>query len=156
MQRMLILMIGLLIAVPALAQVKAGDAKLQAELVAKEKALWDAFFKKDVKAFEDALAADGVYVDGMGVSSKADLVKMIATMNCKIKNYSFSQEKLTRIDHDAVILTFKAMQDGECDGQKIPAVSYVSSTWVMRNGKWMGFSHTEVPAMPPPPPAKKK
>ena len=57
----------------------------------------------------------------------------------------------------AVILTFKALQDGECDGQKIPAVSYVSSTWVMRNGKWMGFSHTEVPAMAmPPPPAKKK
>ena len=156
MKRILMVAMMLMIAAPAFAQDKAADAKLQADLISKEKTLWDAWFKKDAKAFEDALAADGVYVDGMGVSGKADLLKMIPTANCKIKSYSFAQEKLTRIDKDAVILTFKAMQDGECDGQKIPAVSYVSSTWVMRNGKWMGFSHAEVPAMPPPPPPKKK
>jgi hypothetical protein len=155
MKRMLILVVALLIALPAFAQDKAADAKLQADLVAKEKALWNAWFKKDVKAFDEALAADGVYIDGMGVSSKAELLKMIPTANCKIRSYSFAQEKLTRIDKDAVILTFKALQDGECDGQKIPPVSYVSSTWVLRNGKWMGFSHTEVPAMAMPASANK-
>ncbi len=155
MKRIALLMLVMALAIPAFAQ---DDAKLKAELVAKEKMLWDAWFKKDVKAFENNLAADGVYVDGMGVSTKADLLKMIPTANCKIKSYSFANEKLTRIDKDAVILTFKAMQDGECDGQKIPAVSYITSTWVMRNGKWMGFSHAEVPAMamPAPAPAKKK
>lgn len=157
MKRMLILAMALAIALPVLAQDKAADAKLQADLVAKEKTLWDAWFKRDVKAFEDALAADGVFIDGMGVSSKAEMLKMLPSSNCKIKSYSFANEKLTRIDKDAVILTFKAMQDGECDGQKIPAVSYVSSTWVMRNGKWMGFSHAEVPAMAmPAAPVKEK
>ena len=157
MKRMWMFLLAVLLAMPVFAQNDAADTKLKADLVAKEKALWDAWFKKDVKAFEEALAADGVFIDGMGVSSKADLLKMIPTANCKIKSYSFANEKLTRIDKDAVILTFQAMQDGECDGQKIPAVSYVSSTWVMRNGKWMGFSHTEVPAMamPAPPPKKK-
>ena len=153
MKRFLILMVALLMAAPLFAQ---DDAKLKTELVAKEKMLWDAYFKKDVKAFEEALAADGVFLDGSGVTTKAEVLKMFPSMNCKVKSYSFSQEKLTRIDKDAVILTFKALEDGECDGQKIPPVIYVSSTWVMRNGKWMGFSHAEIPAMPPPPAPKKK
>jgi hypothetical protein len=115
--------------------------------MAKEKTLWDAFFKKDTKPFAEMLAEDGVYADGMGLSTKADLLKMITTVNCKIKSYSYAQQKLTRLDKDAVILSFKATQDGECDGQKVPATSYVTSTWVMRNGKWVGISHAEIPAM---------
>lgn len=75
-----------------------------------------------------------------------------------MKSYSFTNERLMHIDKDAVILIFKAMQDGECDGQKVTPVSYVSSTWAWRNGKWVGVSHAEVPAMAiaaAPPPKKK-
>jgi hypothetical protein len=157
MKRLLLLVVAVMLALPVLAQDKAADAKLQADLFAKEKMLWDAFFKKDAKMFDDMLAADGVFIDGMGVSGKPELLKMVGTMNCKMKSYSFSQQKMTRLDNDAVILSFKATQDGECDGQKVPATSFVTSTWVMRNGKWMGISHAEVPAMamPAAPPKKK-
>lgn len=155
MKRILIVLLALALAVPAFAQ---DDAKLKAELIAKEKMLWDAWFKKNTKPFEEHLAADVVAVDAMGISGKAEILKIVPTNNCKMKSYSFTNERLMHIDKDAVILIFKAMQDGECDGQKVPPVSYVSSTWARRNGKWVGVSHAEVPAMamPAAPPPKKK
>jgi hypothetical protein len=147
MRKIVTVVTMLMLAITLVAQDKAADAKLQSELFAKEKALWDAFFKKDLKAFQSVLADDGIFADGMGVTTKAEMIKGISAVNCKINSYSFADQKMSRMDQDAVILTFKAAQDGVCDGQKIPATTYVTSTWVKRNGKWVGFSHTETPAM---------
>ncbi|HUS19782.1 MAG TPA: nuclear transport factor 2 family protein [Terriglobales bacterium] len=147
MKKIVILVAMLMLTLTLVAQNNAADAKLQSELFAKEKALWDAFFKKDLQPFTTLLADDGVFADSMGFTNKADMLKAITGINCKINSYSFSKQKMSRIDQDAVILTFTATQEGECDGQKVPVTSYVTSTWVKRKGKWLGFSHTETPAM---------
>lgn len=129
---------------------KMNDSKLTETLLAQEKALWEAWASKNTKAFDEWLAPNVVGIDAMGVSDKAAVLKMVGSANCKVNSFKFMDEKLTWIDKDAVVVTFKAWQDGTCDGQKLPENSYVMSTWKKAGGKWWGIAHAEVPAMPPP------
>ena len=128
----------------------ASNDKLQADLVTKEKALWDAWGKKDGKPFEESMNPDTVGVDAVnGISIGRDTaVKQITTHNCEVKSYNLSDEKVTPIDKDAVILTYKADQDVTCGGQKMPSTVYASSIWKKQSGKWWAAFHQETPATP--------
>ena len=128
----------------------ASDDKLQADLMTKEKALWDAWGKKDGKPFEESMNPDTVGVDAVnGISIGRDTaVKQVTTHNCEVKSYNLSDEKITPIDKDAVILTYKADQDVTCGGQKAPATVYATSIWKKQGGKWWAAFHQETPATP--------
>jgi hypothetical protein len=149
MKRVLLLLASIALALPLAAQ---DNAKLQADLIAKERALWDAWSKKDAKAFEETLAPDSVSVDPGGViTDKAAAIKMITTHTCDVKSYNLSQEKITNLAKDVVILTYRGDQDVTCDGQKAPATVYATSIWKKQRGKWWAAFHQETPAAPAPP-----
>jgi hypothetical protein len=61
---------------------------------------------------------------------------------CDIKSFTLSDWKLTMVDANAAMLTYKGVADGTCSGQPVPPV-WASSLWVMRQGKWIAFSHQE-------------
>ncbi len=117
-------------------------AQLTKKLSANETALWTAWKNKDVKPFQMWLTADGVSVGEHGIGTKAELVKMLPSMPCEVKSISLSDWKLSMVDADAAVLTYKGSADGTCDGQPIPTV-WSSSLWVNRKGKWVVFAHQE-------------
>jgi hypothetical protein len=123
-------------------------AQLQKKLQANETALWNGWKNKDSKPFQNWLAADGVMIGGEGVGAKADVVKMMPSMPCEVKSFTLSDWKLTMIDTNAALMTYKGVADGTCAGKPIPAV-WASSVWVSRNGKWMAFSHQETDVSTP-------
>src|SRR5919108_4454491 len=162
MKTLILLLLSLAVAIGAMAQTDtkkpdakksekkavASDDKLKDDLVAKEKTLWDAWGKKDGKTFEEAMSPDTVGVDGSGVTvGRDEAVKQVSTSNCEVKSYNLSDEKLTPIDKDAVVLTYKADQDVTCGGQKVPATIYASSVWKKQGGKWWAAFHQETPAV---------
>jgi hypothetical protein len=63
-------------------------------------------------------------------------------MPCEVKSFTLSDWKLSMVDADAALLTYKGVTDGTCAGQALPPV-WSSSLWVNRKGKWVVFSHTE-------------
>jgi len=126
---------------------KMTKAQLLKKLSANEMALWNAWKSKDVKPFQMNLAADSVGVGEEGVSSKADLVKMLPTMPCEIKAFTLSDWKLTMADPDDAIITYKGVADGTCAGQAIPTV-WAMSVWTNRKGKWWAVAHQETPVKP--------
>ena len=63
-------------------------------------------------------------------------------MPCEVKSFTLSDWKLSTVDADAALLTYKGVTDGTCAGQALPPV-WASSLWINRKGKWMVFSHTE-------------
>ena len=166
MKTITLLLLGFALAVGAVAQdetkksdekksekkAAASNDKLQADLVAKEKALWDAWGKKDGKPFEEWMSPDTVGVDATnGISFGRDTaVKQVTTHNCDVKSYNLSDEKVTPIDKDAVMLTYKADQDVTCGGQKAPATVYATSIWKKQGGKWWAAFHQETAAAGPP------
>jgi len=117
-------------------------AALLKKLSANETALWNAWKNKDPKPFQNWLSADSVMVGEQGVGTKGDIVKMMASMPCDVKSFTLSDWKLTMVDADAAMITYKGVADGTCGGQPIPA-TWASSLWVQRKGKWTAFSHQE-------------
>jgi hypothetical protein len=122
-------------------------AALLKKLSANENALWTAWKNKDAKPFQMWLSADGVMVGEQGVGTKSDVVKMMASMPCDVKSFTLSDWKLSMVNPDAAVLTYKGTADGTCGGQAIPTV-WASSLWVNRKGKWTAFSHQETPVKP--------
>ena len=117
-------------------------AQLQKKLQANEMALWNAWKNKDVKPFNNLLAADGVMVGEQGVAGKKEVTDSLASMPCEIKSFTLSDWKLTMVNADAAFITYKGVTDGSCAGKAIPTV-WASSLWVNRKGKWTAFSHQE-------------
>src|SRR3982074_2705108 len=83
-------------------------APSEADIIAKEKAAWDAIKQKDYVAFGNMLARDYVEVTDQGVMDKAAIV-------ADIKDFiptelTFSDWKMTLIDNDAAILTYSFTQ----------------------------------------------
>ncbi|HXD33586.1 MAG TPA: nuclear transport factor 2 family protein [Pyrinomonadaceae bacterium] len=119
-------------------------AQIQRTLIRSEKALWEGWKNKDVKPFKAWIAAEAIGIGEMGTQGKAALLKDIAAGGCDIKSFELSEFKLTMLDSDAVVLTYKGSADGTCAGNPIPTV-WASSTWVRRGGRWLAMTHQETP-----------
>ena|SRR5437773_9965281 len=124
------------------AKPKMTKAQLLKKLSANETALWNAWKNKDAKPFQNSLAADGVMIGAEGVGTKADVVQMMGSSPCEIKSFNLSDWKISMVNSDAAVLTYKGTADGTCAGQPIPTV-WASSLWVNRKGRWVAFSHQE-------------
>jgi hypothetical protein len=119
----------------------------EADIIAKEKASWDAFRRKDADAFKKMLATDYVEIfwDGVHDSSHA-----LAGMNdAQISDVTFADWKMTTIDKDAVLLTYTASVKGTVKGNAIPEGPYhEASAYVNRNGEWVSIYYQETLAKP--------
>lgn len=138
-------------------------------LLALDKAANEAFIKGDAKYFEGILSDKFTSFD-MGMRmSKADMVKMVGGMKCDIKTWSLDEPKMTMIDADTYVSSYKGTWDGTCAGpdgksMKMPSPIRAASLWVRNGDKWQGAFHGETliadpknPSKPlPPPPAEKK
>ncbi len=130
----------------------------EADLIAKEKSAWDAFKKKDVNAFKKVLAPEYIEIVDSGVK---DTAAVVASMNdIAIEELTFSDWKMTQIDKDAALLTYKVNIKGKFKGQDIPPGPYYeASAYVNRNGEWLAiyYQETESKKMEPmPSPSPKK
>jgi hypothetical protein len=123
-------------------------AQIQRNLIASEKKLWEAWKNHDAKPFKSTLSADSVMIDGGGVSSKTDSLKMMADAACNVKSYGLDEIKFLWLDSNAVVMTYKATQDATCGGTALPGSVWASSTYVKRGSKWYAATHQETPVRP--------
>jgi hypothetical protein len=119
--------------------------QLQKELVDLETSMWNAWKAKDASVFEKNLSADTVLVDGSGVMNKKSVTGGLTA--CNISSFSLSDWKMTKLNANAALLTYKGTQSGTCGGTPIPSSVWASSVWVKRKGVWVATFHQETPAM---------
>ena len=137
------------------AETKLTGAPSEADIIAKEKASWDAFKRKDADAFGKLVTADYVEVIDTGLSDKA---QSIAGMkNFDISDITFSDWKMTSIDKDAVLITYKVNLKGKYQGEDVPPGPYYeTSAYVNRNGDWLAIYYQETLSAKLAPPAAQK
>ncbi|MEK6282873.1 MAG: DUF4440 domain-containing protein [Acidobacteriota bacterium] len=127
----------------------------EAEVIAKEKAVWDALKKKDYDAFSNMLATDYLEVGSEGVYDKAGIVTYLKDL--EFTDATFSGWRLLPIDKNAVLLIYSLTLKGKFKGEDIPPGPYwVGSAWVNRDGKWQAIYYQETlekRSLPPPTPA---
>jgi hypothetical protein len=117
-------------------------AQIQKTLVATEKKLWEAWKNKDPKPFKAWVASDAIGISEEGIQGRAALLKDIAAGGCEVKSFSLNEFKLTMIDSDAAVLTYKASSDATCGGEATKP-AWGSTTFVRRGGKWLVITHQE-------------
>ncbi len=127
----------------------------EADVIAKEKAVWDAIKNKDWETFGNMLADTHFEVLPDAVHDKAG--SLAGVKDFEPTEVTFSDWKYLPIDKDAVVVVYRADVKGKYKGKEFPPMSARSSSaWVNRNGKWVATYHQEceVSTAPPPPPAK--
>ncbi|HYX27470.1 MAG TPA: DUF4440 domain-containing protein [Pyrinomonadaceae bacterium] len=137
-------------------ETKSAAPPSEADIIAKEKAGWDAFKRKDADAFKKLLTPD--YLEVLDDGTK-DTAAAVASMNdSEISEVNFSDWKMTTIDKDAVLLTYKVTVKAKYKGQDIPPGPYYeAAAYVSRNGEWLAIYYQETLSqapMPPPPTPK--
>lgn len=122
-------------------------ADLQADLLAVEKSLWTAWGKKDGEPFKKYLTVDAVEVVAgtTPVFGRDAIVKVITTLPCELRSFSFANGKLRRLSQDVVALSYTATQDASCEGKKLPPQIHATSIYLKQKGKWLQTSYQETP-----------
>ena len=129
----------------ALGQSNKPASNLEAQIIAIEKAGWEAWKNKDSSWTRDNVTEEFLLVNSEGVSDKMQIIKATAT-DCEVKSFSLNNFKFITLDKNSVLLTYKAMQNGICKGKTIPAEVRASVVYVKRGGKWLEALYMETPA----------
>lgn len=105
----------------------------------------EAWKNKDAKYWDNFLADNFVSLGPGGKRmGKADLVKMMADDKCEMKSYSLSDQHVTPIGTDAVVLTSKVTSDYTCGGQAGPSPAISASVYERSGNEWKGAYYNEV------------
>jgi hypothetical protein len=132
-------------------EMKSTAAPSEADIIAKEKAGWDAIKKKDWDALGKILASDFTDVEDDGVYNKTDSIASLKDYD--LSDITYSDWKMLTIDKDAVLLTYNLNPKATYKGQAVPPGPYhAAAAYVNRDGEWLGiyFQQTLAQAMPPP------
>lgn len=142
-KKIMIMMIAIAASSVALGQTTMSkDSKVEAQIIALEKAGWEAWKNKDSSWTRDNVTEEFLLVNSDGVSNKTQVVKSTAT-DCEVKSYSLDNFKFVTLDKDSALMTYTAMQDGVCGGKTIPANVRASVVYVKRGGKWLEALYME-------------
>jgi hypothetical protein len=136
-------------ATPAATATPAGVS--DADIIAREKAVWEAIKTKNYDTMEGMLTDDFIYVTEDGVHDKKasmDIVKKF-----EFTEYTLSDFKVIKIDDDAYAVTFSAVAKGTMDGKPLSGKpERDSSAWINRGGKWVAAYHQDTSVMEMPMP----
>jgi hypothetical protein len=152
--RVISAVIALALGASASAFAQAGSkAAIEKTLIANENRINEAVAKHDVKTFNELVANDAVSVDGNGLVKVADFVKSMDQV--KVGSWHIMDTQVQWVNDKTAIVTYTWMGSGSFKGEPFPPMTYSSSVWTDRNGKWVAVYHQESAPTPPPPPKKK-
>lgn len=110
---------------------------------------FEAYKNKDTKYFDTFLAPNFVSFHNGEKHDRAAVLKMIGEHKDDIKGFTFSEERITKLNPNAAVLTMKVVTDGTVDGKKAPDV-IASSLYVKEGTAWKAAWHSEVDYVTPP------
>lgn len=120
------------------------EAKLKAQIIAIEKAGWQAWKNNDAGWFRNNTTAECLWINSEGITDKAQMIKSTPT-DCKIKSVSLDDFKFVILNENTVLLSYVALQDGFCGDKKLTDKVRASVNYVKREGKWLEAFYMETP-----------
>src|SRR6478735_2057056 len=109
------------------------------EIMAKEKAAWQAFKDKNAEDFKKVVDGDmvGVYADGIANMQKWDM-----------KSFKISDYNAISDEPDVMVTSYKVTIEGTFDGKDASGTYIAGSVWKIENSKWLAIFHTNVKQQP--------
>jgi len=116
------------------------------EIMAKEKAAWQAFKDKNADDFKKVVDHDmiGVYADGI-----ANMAKELADMQkWDMKSFAISDFKVISTGPGTCVTTYTVALEGTYDGKDQAGTYNAASVWKKQNGQWQAIFHTNIKQVP--------
>ena len=136
------------------AQTAVNRTAVQAQIVANEKAVNDAFVKGDLKAFHALVVPDSYAVDPTGIMKLGpDFDKMMA--DYKETSFTIDSSQFYWLNDTTVVHMFRWSGKASFQGTPAPSPVWASTVWINKGGKWLGAFHQESVAMAMSPAAAK-
>ena len=142
---MMLLMIAIAASSPAFGQTNMSkDANLEAQLIASEKAVWNALLTGRFDGFANMLAEDFLGVSAEGVKNKTE--DIAETRQLKFKKADLSNFKVQIPNKDNAIVIYELNIEAVTpDGGNLAGTYRSTSVWVRRGGKWLILNHSDMP-----------
>jgi hypothetical protein len=138
------------------AQMTPGDkSAIEKTIIANEQKINDAIVKGDPAAFKSEVAEDALAVDDQGVTTAADMIKMLKPANAKITESKLDGFKFVWVDTNTAVVTYTWTGKGTFMGQPVHSPSYSSTVYTKRGTRWVAVFHQETYPSSAPPAAKK-
>ena len=155
-RRLLFVLIVVLVAAISVRGQSSNRANAEKQIVSLERALNDAFAKRDVGPFKANLAPDAVQIDGAGIAkvTPPELEKMMKQVS--IQSWAIDGSQFYWVDDNTVLHLYRWSGKGTAQGQPVPSPSWASTVWANKSGKWQAVFHQETNAVAPPPATGKK
>jgi len=143
MKKIIILIISLNIFTSTFCQTKnSKETKLKAQIIALERAGWEAWKNKNASWFQNNTTDECVWINSEGISDKIQMIKSTQT-DCNVKSVSIDNFKFVILSENTVLLSYVAIQDGYCGDKKLSEKIRASVNYVKRGGKWLEAFYME-------------
>ena len=144
-QAMMLLVIAIVTSSVAVGQSKMPkNQKVEAQVIAIEKAGWEAWKNKDIAWYKANTTDDFLQVFGDGARDKEAVLKATVS-ECEVKSFSLADFQFVMLDENAALLTYTATQDAVCGAKTSAPKVRASVNYVKRGGKWLEAFYTETP-----------
>ena len=124
----------------AVAQAKDDLTKFQN----RETAVWEAVKNKELESIRKVFDRNFVSVYDAGISGLTE--EMDAMSKVTLRSYRLSDFRLHRIDSQNMIVSYKAVVDGDMSGQSMSGNYNALTVWHRSGNRWSVSAHTEVKA----------
>ncbi len=118
------------------------DAKLKEHILELDIAAWNAWKNKDVETFRTGSRDSFLSIGAEGISTKTDIIEIVF-VDCNLRSFELSDVGFMKLNKKAVLLTYIATQEAECDGSALSPRVLATVTYVKEGGKWMEAIYME-------------
>jgi len=122
--------------------------ELQQQVIAAERAGFDALKRGDLAQFANLTADEAVFVDDHGPADKTEVLKHVAGFT--ITEYSMEEIRFVPISSNTGLISYKCAEKGNSHGHDFSALVYVSSVWTKRGNGWVCLFSQETAVRKPP------
>jgi hypothetical protein len=145
MKKLILLLTAIHLFSTAFCQTKISkEAKLKSQIIALEKAGWQAWKNKNVGWFRNNTTETCLWINSEGITHKTQMIKSTAT-DCDVKNVALDDFKFVQLNENTVLLSYIVMQDGYCGDKKLTEKIRASVNYVKQRGKWLEAFYMETP-----------
>jgi hypothetical protein len=130
-------------AAPSSARAQArGDE--HARFLARETAMWESVQNKQMAPLGRVIASDYAAVYESGIIGRAD--ELAGIEKATLRSVRLDEFKSHHIDADNVLVTYKAVVDGDSNGKSMSGTYNVMTLWHRNGNHWDVAAHSEVKA----------
>lgn len=117
----------------------------QQQIESLERQSWDAWQRHDGEFYARFLSDDHVEIHATGPATKAQIVPFVASGACAVSSFVLGDMSFTQFSADSAVLTYRAEQETTCGGAQVPRRVWVTSGYVLRDGRWQNSLYVQTP-----------